>query len=37
MQIWQLLTLEFWMQSFLDAGAKERAAEFGPAREAASA
>jgi asparagine synthase (glutamine-hydrolysing) len=37
MQIWQFLTLESWMRIFLDAGAKQRAEEFGQAREAATA
>ena len=37
MQIWQFLTLEFWMHNFLDAGAKQRTAEFFHAQEAATA
>jgi asparagine synthase (glutamine-hydrolysing) len=37
MQIWQFLTLESWMRIFLDAGAKQRAEEFGQAPEAATA
>jgi asparagine synthase (glutamine-hydrolysing) len=37
MQIWQFLTLEHWMRIFLDAGAQQRAEEFGHAREAATA
>lgn len=37
MQIWQFLTLEFWMRIFLDAGAEQRAEEFNPEREAATA
>ncbi|MGA7930887.1 MAG: asparagine synthase C-terminal domain-containing protein, partial [Candidatus Sulfotelmatobacter sp.] len=37
MQIWQFLTLENWMRIFLDAGAKQRAEEFGQAPEAATA
>jgi asparagine synthase (glutamine-hydrolysing) len=37
MQIWQFLTLEIWMQTFLDAGAQRRAEEFGVAPEAATA
>jgi asparagine synthase (glutamine-hydrolysing) len=37
MQIWQFLTLENWMRIFLDAGAAQRAEEFGQAREAATA
>ena len=37
MQIWQLLTLETWMQTFLDNGARRRSAEFSPTREAATA
>jgi asparagine synthase (glutamine-hydrolysing) len=37
MQIWQFLTLENWMRIFLDAGAEQRAEEFGQPREAATA
>jgi asparagine synthase (glutamine-hydrolysing) len=37
MQIWQFLTLESWMRIFLDAGAQQRAEEFGRAPEAATA
>ena len=37
MQIWQFLTLEFWMQTFFDAGARQRTAEYGHTREAATA
>ena len=37
MQIWQFLTLENWMRIFLDAGAQQRAEEFGQTREAATA
>jgi len=37
MQIWQFLTLEVWMQNFLDAGAKQRTAEFTYPQEAATA
>jgi asparagine synthase (glutamine-hydrolysing) len=37
MQIWQFLTLEFWMQNFLDAGARGGTSRFCPAQEAATA
>ncbi len=37
MQIWQFLTLENWMRILLDAGAEQRAEEFGQPREAATA
>jgi asparagine synthase (glutamine-hydrolysing) len=37
MQIWQFLTLEQWMKTFLDAGAKQRSGEFTNTREAATA
>jgi asparagine synthase (glutamine-hydrolysing) len=37
MQIWQFLTLENWMNIFLDAGARQRTEEFGQPREAATA
>ncbi len=37
MQIWQFLTLEIWMQTFLDAGAKHNTTEFTGTREAATA
>jgi asparagine synthase (glutamine-hydrolysing) len=37
MQIWQFLTLEIWMQTFLDAGAQHKAEEFGLAPVAATA
>jgi asparagine synthase (glutamine-hydrolysing) len=37
MQIWQFLTLENWMRIFLDAGAQQRAEEFGHTPEAATA
>jgi asparagine synthase (glutamine-hydrolysing) len=37
MQIWQFLSLEIWMQTFLDAGAQQKAEEFGHTCEAATA
>jgi asparagine synthase (glutamine-hydrolysing) len=37
MQIWQFLSLEIWMQTFLDTGAQQKAEEFGDTREAATA
>ncbi len=37
MQIWQLITLENWMQVFLDADARQIREDFGRAREAATA
>jgi asparagine synthase (glutamine-hydrolysing) len=37
MQIWQFLTLETWMRTFLDAGAKQKAADFFHTPEAATA
>lgn len=37
MQIWQFLTLEIWMQTFMDAGAKQKAVEWSQVREAATA
>jgi asparagine synthase (glutamine-hydrolysing) len=36
-QIWQFLTLELWMQTFLDGGAKHRAAEAIHAQQMATA
>ncbi len=37
MQIWQFLTLENWMQIFLDASVQQRTEEFGHTHEAATA
>jgi asparagine synthase (glutamine-hydrolysing) len=37
MQIWQFLTLELWMQTFLDGGAKEFEPEFAPSGQVATA
>ena len=37
MQIWQFLTLELWMQSFLDRGAQQMMSEFVPQPQAALA
>jgi hypothetical protein len=37
MQIWQLLTLELWMQTFLDGGSKHAAADSSQRQQAASA
>jgi len=37
MQIWQFLTLELWMQTFLDAGARNISADFAFTRQAATA
>jgi asparagine synthase (glutamine-hydrolysing) len=37
MQIWQLLTLELWMQIFLDGGGKQTATQLIHAQQVASA
>jgi hypothetical protein len=37
MQIWQLLTLELWMQIFLDGGGKHAAADLIHRQQAATA
>jgi hypothetical protein len=37
MQMWQFLTLELWMQTFLDGGAKRIATDLTRVRQAATA
>jgi asparagine synthase (glutamine-hydrolysing) len=37
MQVWQFLTLETWMRTFVDAGAKQKLAEWSHTQEAATA